>query len=109
ASDPDWRLSADEVRRWETRHGRIPAGSLVILNTGWHKRFADPKAYANQDAAGLMHFPGFGADAAALLVERDVAGIGIDTLSLDHGPSRDFAVHKLMLGADRYQRSEEHT
>lgn len=103
ASDPDWRLSAADVRAWEARHGRIPAGALVILNTGWHRRFSDPRAYANQDRDGVMHFPGFGADAARLLVARDVAGIGIDTLSLDHGPSRDFAVHRIMLGANRYQ------
>ena len=91
------------VEAWEARHGRIPAGALVILNTGWHKRFAVPARYSNMDAGGVMHFPGYGADAARLLVARGAAGIGIDTLSIDHGPSKDFAAHLVMLGANRYQ------
>ena len=50
-----------------------------------------------------MHFPGFGADAAKLLVKRGIAGIGIDTLSIDYGPSKDFAAHRVMLSAGKYQ------
>ena len=99
----DYRLSAADVATWEAANGRIAAGTLVILNTGWHARFARPKDYVNADAGGVMHFPGFGADAARLLVERGVVGIGIDTLSLDHGPSQDFATHKIMLAAGKYQ------
>ena len=55
------------------------------------------------DTEGVMHFPGFSPESAKLLVERDVAGIGIDTLSLDYGPSTDFATHKIMLEAGIYQ------
>lgn len=50
-----------------------------------------------------MHFPGYGADSAEILLVRDVAGIGIDTLSLDHGPSKNFATHVVMLKANKYQ------
>ena len=57
----------------------------------------------NADDKAVMHFPGYGADAARLLVERGVVGIGIDTLSLDHGPSADFATHKIMLAAGKYR------
>ena len=102
-ADPDYRLSANDIDDWEAGHGEIPFGSLVIANTGWHKRFTEPQKYINQDAEGVMHFPGFGKDAAQLLLERDVAGIGIDTLSIDHGPSKGFEAHKVMLGADKYQ------
>lgn len=102
-ANADYRLSAADIERWEAQHGRVPEGALVILNTGWHKRFADPKAYTNMDLAGRMRFPGYGEDAARLLVARGVVGIGIDTLSLDPGSSTDFATHKVMLGADRYQ------
>jgi kynurenine formamidase len=102
SADPDFQLGADDVRAWEAQHGEVPAGSLVILNTGWHLRFADPGQYVNADDVKTMHFPGFGTDSAALLIERGVVGIGIDTLSLDHGPSKDFATHNLMLGADKY-------
>ncbi len=103
AADPDYRLGAADVEAWEARHGRVPAGALAILNTGWYKRFDRPARYANMDANGVMHFPGYGADAARLLAARGVAGIGIDTLSIDHGPSKDFAAHLVMLGANRYQ------
>lgn len=103
ASNPDYELSADDVRTWESEHGEIPAGSLVILNTGWHKRFDEPERYVNMDEDEVMHFPGFGPDSARLLVERDVAGIGIDTLSLDYGPSKTFATHMIMLQAEKYQ------
>jgi kynurenine formamidase len=102
AANPDYQLAAADIAAWEARHGRIPAGALVIMNTGWAARFASQAAYANQDAAQVMHFPGFGRDAAEALIARDVTGIGIDTLSLDHGPSKDFATHHLMLGANKY-------
>lgn len=102
AADPDFRLGAAELRAWEARHGPIPARALVIVNTGWHRRFADPQSYVNMDAEGVMHFPGLGRDGAALLVARDVAGVGIDTMSLDFGASTDFAAHRVLLGADRY-------
>ncbi|MEM9487825.1 MAG: cyclase family protein [Myxococcota bacterium] len=102
AGNPDYQLTPDDVAAWEAEHGQIPADSLVILNTGWHSRFGQPTEYINMDENKVMHFPGYGADAAQLLVERGVAGIGIDTMSLDHGPSQDFATHRLVLAADRY-------
>lgn len=103
AQDEDYLLSADDVRAWEAEHGEIPSGALVILNTGWYKRFGEPERYINMDAEGVMRFPGYGPDAAELLLERDVAGIGIDTLSLDNGSAETFATHDIMLGADKYQ------
>lgn len=103
ADDPDYQLSADDVRDWEANHGQIPEGSLVILNTGWFERFAVPSDYINMDEDNVMHFPGYGMDSAELLVARDVAGIGIDTLSIDFGGSADFAAHVVMLGANKYQ------
>ena len=50
-----------------------------------------------------MHFPGFGKAAIDfLLTERRISGIGVDTLSLDHGPSADFAVHYTLLATNRW-------
>ncbi len=103
AENPDYQLTAADVRTWEAEQGKIPAGSLVIINTGWHKRFVNPKKYINMGDDKVMHFPGFGPDSAEFLVERNVAGIGIDTLSLDYGPSKDFATHVIMLKANKYQ------
>lgn len=103
AGEPDYQLTAADIQAWEAVHGRIPAGSLVILNTGWHKRFGDPKAYVNLDADKVMHFPGYHPGSAALLIDRGVVGVGIDTLSLDFGASKDFAFHVAMLEANKYQ------
>ena len=103
ALEPDYLLSVADILSWEERNGRIMPGSLVVMNTGWYKKFHDPQAYVNQDEAGVLHFPGFSVAAAQLLVERDVAGIGIDTLSLDPGNDLSFPVHKLMLGAGKFQ------
>ena len=103
ATDPDYQLSVGDVLAWEKSNGRIRPGSLVVMNTGWYKRFHDPQAYVNQDETGVLHFPGFSVAAAHLLVERDVAGIGIDTLSLDPGNDLSFPVHNIILGAGKFQ------
>jgi len=102
-SNPDYQLTADDITAWESDNGKIAASTLVVLNTGWHKRFGKPTQYINMDDSDVMHFPGYAPDAAELLVERDIAGIGIDTLSLDYGPSKDFASHVIMLKANKYQ------
>ena len=42
-----------------------------------------------------MHFPGFSPEAAQVLVSRNIAGLGIDTASVDPGYSDNFFVHKI--------------
>ena len=104
AAEADYRLTEADVRAWEQRHGRIPAGCAVILRTGWASRWPDRKRYFGDDTPGEtkhLHFPGFGAEAARLLVEgRSVALLGLDTPSLDHGPSPDFPVHRVAAAAN---------
>ncbi len=103
AKHDDYLLTSADMKKWEAQHGKVPANSLFVMNSGWHKHFDTPQKYINMDDDKVMHFPGFSVEAAELLVERDVAGIGIDTLSLDHGASQDFAVHVVMLKAGKYQ------
>src|SRR5437867_228446 len=100
--DADYLLRASRIAEWEQRHGRIPEGAIVLLRTGWASRWPDAQKYRNQDAQGKMHFPGFSVEAAKLLIERKVSGLGCDTLSIDYGASSDFAVHHLSLGAGLY-------
>lgn len=102
AKDPDYQLSPISVEDWEKRQGRIPAGAIVLLRTGWAARWPDAQKYRNQDAQGEMHFPGFSAAAVKLLIERKVSGLGCDTMSVDYGASADFAVHHLALGSGLY-------
>jgi len=104
ASDPDYRLTTQDVLGWEQAHGRLPEGGIVLLRTGWGKRWPDRARYFGSDkpddASGL-HFPGYGADAARLLVEeRHVGALGIDTASIDYGPSQDFLVHRIAMAAN---------
>jgi kynurenine formamidase len=101
--NPDYQLSVKRVEEWERQHGKIPAGAIVVLKTGWSSRWPDVARYRNQDVNGAMHFPGFSVDAARLLLERKVSGLGCDTLSIDPGNSPDFPVHHLVLGAGVYQ------
>lgn len=101
--DPDYRLTVPDVIAWEQTHGAIPLRSIVLLRTGWGRHWDSNARYRNQDSLGKMHFPGFSAEAARWLVkERNIRGIGIDTLSIDHGPSKDFVVHHVINGAGRY-------
>src|SRR5262249_54962107 len=99
----DYQLSTADIETWEKRHGKIPAGAIVLLRTGWPTRWPNVERYRNSDAKGTMHFPGFSGDAAKILLERKVSGLGCDTLSIDPGNSPDFPVHHLVLGANVYQ------
>ena len=99
----DFRVGVAEITDWEKTHGRIPDGSVVFLMTGWGRHWSNYARYKNQDATGKMHFPGYSEEAARWLVsQRNVRGIGIDTLSMDYGVSRDFVVHHVINGAGRY-------
>jgi len=104
SADPDYRLSPGDIRRWEAAHGAIPAGAIVLLRTGWGKRWPDRKRYLGDDTPGdasRLHFPSYGREAAELLVnERKVAALGVDTASIDYGSSRDFIVHQIANKAD---------
>ena len=103
ALNADYQLSPEVVLAWERSYGSIEPGTLVFMYTGWDERFTDFERYRNEDEDGRMHFPGFSPAAADLLVsERDVAGLGIDTLSVDYGLSTDFQVHAISHGQGKY-------
>jgi kynurenine formamidase len=102
ARDPDTVVTADDLRRHERRHGRIPDGALVAMDSGWAAKIGDDAAYKG-GPPGDYHFPGFGDEAIEYLLERrNAAAIGVDTLSLDNGPSTTFSVHVNWLNADNY-------
>jgi kynurenine formamidase len=102
-ADEDYAMTADDIRAWETEHGPIPAGAIVVMRSGWATRWAQGSRYYNQSDDGSLHFPGFGTDAARLLVEeRDVAGIGVDTGSVDPGNADGFPTHGIVNGSGRF-------
>ena len=103
-ADPDYRMSVADVSAWEQRNGKLAAGTIVLLRTGWGKRWPNAKRYLGGDKPGdasNLHFPSYGKEAAELLVkERKVGALGVDTASIDHGPSKDFVVHQIANGAN---------
>ncbi len=101
SADPDYLISVDDIHRFEKFLGRIPDGAAVLAYTGWSQYWSNPTRYTNQDVMGKLHFPGFSLEAVEFLIDqRHIRGIGIDTLSVDHGLSRDFPVHHLLGKAD---------
>jgi len=97
AEQPDYLVTAADVAAFESAHGRIPEGSIALVATGWDRFWPDRARYMNE-RAGVKHFPGLSADAVTLLArDRRVAGIGIDTPSIDYGPSTTFDAHKVSM------------
>jgi len=102
-SNPNTQVTPDDIRAYERRNGRLPRGAIVLMHSGWEARVNDTNAFRNPDSKGVMHFPGFHPEAAEMLVkDRDIFGIGVDTLSLDYGASTDFKTHVTILGANRW-------
>ncbi len=93
--NPDYQLSMEDVAEWESAHGDVPAGAIVIANTGWSSYWDSEAEYRNADVSGQMHFPGISYEAARFLVEaRNIFGLGTDTMSVDYGASHDHAVER---------------
>ncbi len=89
SADADFLLTADFIRHWEQRHGRIPPRSWVLMRTDWSKR-KDPAAYQNFDETG-QHTPGPDIGAVRFLAEeRDVIGFGTETIGTDAGQAQHF-------------------
>lgn len=103
--EPSYRLTGADLTAWEKRFGRIPTGSIVLVRTGWGRRWPDRKKYLGSDVEGdasHLVFPGISEEAARFLVERKVGGVGIDTASLDHGPSKEFIAHRILNAANLF-------
>lgn len=102
AANPDYRVTAADIQQFEKGSGRIPDGVVVLIATGWDRYWADRVRYMNEKN-GVKHFPGLSADATTLLArDRRVAGIGIDTPSIDYGPSTGFEAHHVSMALNVY-------
>jgi kynurenine formamidase len=101
----DFLLTPDRIRAWEAEHGRIPAGSWVLLRTGWSRR-TDAASFLNVRADG-PHSPGFHKDSSLMLAhDRDVLGVGVETVGTDAGQAGGFDPpfpnHTIMHGAGKF-------
>jgi len=74
--------SVEDVKAWEAKHGSIPAGSVVMVRSDWHKRWEDTARYNKKP------FPGVGLDALKFLhLERNILFHGHEPLDTDTTPT----------------------
>src|SRR5262249_32603814 len=99
AQEAAYRLSLEDGKGWGKKNSAIAAGSIVVLRSRWGATWADKRRYLGDDTPGdasKLHFPSYGKEAVEYLIQqRRVAALGIDTASIDYGPSKDFIVHQL--------------
>ena len=101
AANSDYALTVQDVKNWERANGRIRAGSVVAMLTGWEDKWSNPAAFFGQDANGL-HFPGFASETTHfLLTQRRVGGVGIDTHGVDPGQDTSYATNTEVLEQQR--------
>ena len=103
SKDRDYLISIEDFTNWEKTNGKIPDGSIVLLETGFGKFYPDKIKYLGTDKRGDeavkdLHFPGLAPEAAKWLVEnRKINAIGLDTASIDYGQSKLFKSHVILL------------
>ena len=104
AQNADYELSRQDLSTGRKRLDRLPDSCCVAMLSGWGAHVGDAAKFTGKDAAGVFHFPGFSAGASRMADRRSarLAGIAVDTLSLDNGPSKDFKTHNTWLPSGRW-------
>ncbi|MGI8437883.1 MAG: cyclase family protein [Chthoniobacterales bacterium] len=105
--NPDYTLTLERVKKWETDHGPIPAGAFVALRTDWSKRWPNATAMENKGKDGIAHYPGWGMEALKYLYEqRKITASGHETTDTDPGVATskdDYGLETYVLGTNHYQ------
>lgn len=102
AADADAQVTPDDIAAWIAANGPLPERCCIAMNSGWDAKVGDA-GYRNVGTDEKMHFPGFHVEAVTMLMEESSAvGIAVDSLSLDFGPSPDFATHYAWLSSGRW-------
>ncbi len=104
-ANPDYLLTVESIKEWESQHGAIEAGSWVLLRTDWYKRNGSTESFLNADANG-PHSPGPTAEAIEYLLSKGIIGWGSETVGTDAGSAGGmnppFPAHNLMHKANKY-------
>lgn len=100
AEDADTRVTPDDLKAWIAANGDIPDGACVAMYSGWASK-VDSDDYRGFDGTA-QHYPGFHIEATQMLLETGAQSLAVDTLSLDHGISADFATHYAWLPSGRF-------
>lgn len=102
-TDSTYLLQPSDLERHESQYGPIRPGDIVLIHTGFGRYYPDLQRYLGSEVRGRvegLRFPGIGEAAAHALVDRKIAMVGLDTASLDHGPSTHFDAHRVLCAAD---------
>lgn len=103
ARNSDIALEPDDILSWERRNGRLPVGAAVFMKSGWDRKAMQGDAFIGMDTTNTMHFPGFSETACAFLVnERDISGVGVDTISFDIGADKEYRAHKALFRGGKW-------
>jgi kynurenine formamidase len=105
-ADPDYLLTVDQIRAWESEHGSLPENGWLFLRTGWDTRADDAEAFLNA-GSGMPQTPGFDVACARWIAEESpLRGVGVETVGIDAGGAAafepPFPVHYYLLGAGKY-------
>ncbi|MFH1114894.1 MAG: cyclase family protein [Pseudomonadota bacterium] len=106
-SNPDYRISMDDVRAWEKKYGPIPANAFVAMRTDWSKKWPSAKAMRNEDEKGVAHYPGWSKEVLTYLYEeRKITASGHETTDTDPGVATskgDYSLETYILSRDKFQ------
>jgi kynurenine formamidase len=82
AADAGYHCSVDDIKAWESKHGKIPEGSVVMVRSDWHKKWNDAARYNKKP------FPGITLDALKFLhLQRNILFHGHEPLDTDTTPN----------------------
>jgi len=118
AQTGDAEITIEDVLKWEDKHGKIPDRSYVLMSSGWDKYYGDNAKYFGTSLENLknsggsqdpdhnnfndLHFPGFTGSATEWLIDnRNILGIGVDTISCDPGKDINFSAHAASLSKNK--------
>jgi kynurenine formamidase len=105
-ANPDYLLTVEDIRAWESEHGALPDGGWLLFRTGWDSRAHDQDEFLNANETG-PHTPGFDVECARWLAEdAPIVGVGVETVGTDAGAAHSFdpafPCHTFLLGAGKY-------
>lgn len=88
-------VSAEEILDWESKHGNIDEGSIVLFYYGWERNWTTKHGVENQPY--LKNCPGLSEEAANLLAERKIKLVGGDTPTIDSDANPTEPAHRVLL------------
>lgn len=86
-SIPKGKWELIEPEDLEKATPKIQKGDIVLIDTGWHRKYSDSIEY-------FGHAPGLSKKAADWLVKKGVKTVGVDTPQVDHPLATSLGPHR---------------